>query len=109
VPRADATLQVSVPNYRGALVGVSLDGERRGEIITAPYVCKLTGVSAGKHTITLTLFGNRFNTFGALHNCDPVTDWFGPMYWRSTGENWTDDYLVRSVGIMTPPRIDLEV
>ena len=107
VPEDSATLQVSVPDYCGALVGVSLDGERRGKIITAPYACTLTDVSAGTHTVSLTLFGNRFNTFGALHNCDPDTDWFGPMYWRSTGENWTYDYLVRPVGILTSPMVEL--
>ncbi len=96
----DGTLRVTVPRYRGALVAVSLDGERRGEIITAPYALNIDGVAAGDHTLTLTLFGNRFNTFGALHNCDPVTDWYGPNYWRSTGDDWTDAYLVRDTGIL---------
>ncbi len=101
----DGALKVLVPCYRGALVAVELDGKRRGEVVIAPYTCQIDGVAAGDHTLTLTLYGNRFNTFGALHNCDPVTDWYGPNYWRSTGENWTYEYLVRDTGILSAVRL----
>lgn len=101
-----ATVQVHVPCYRGAAVNVEVDGVPAGNVTFAPYLCTLADLSAGKHIITLTLYGNRFNSFGQLHlaNAGPGY-WYGPDSWRTGGEGWTYEYRVRPFGILEPPTL----
>ncbi len=101
----DGDVRVHVPQYRGALVEVSLDGRHCGEIIYAPYDCVLSGISAGRHTLTLKVYGNRFNSFGQLHLCDPDFTWMGPDSYRTTGDAWCPEYRPRPFGILTSPGI----
>ncbi len=109
VPEDGTVLQVRVPAYRGALVGVALDGVPCGRIVTAPYTCTVEAVSAGEHTLTLTLYGNRYNTFGALHNLNTRDGWYGFMYWRSEGDAWCYEYRPRETGILASPTVSLSV
>ena len=104
MPR-DGALKLRVPYYRGALVGVSVDGVRKGSIILPPYECVVENVSAGKHTLELTLFGNRHNSFGALHMVNSSTRWFGPGAWRTEGDDWCYEYRTKPFGILKSPTI----
>ncbi len=98
-------LLVHISHYRGALIGVSLDGKRVGSIIFDPYVLRIPGVPAGKHRLTLTLFGNRYNTFGELHLSDSTREWHGPDAWRTSGDAWSYEYRFRPAGILKSPVI----
>ena len=101
----DGTIEIEASCYRGALIGVSLDGQRVGRIVLPPYRLRIDGVKAGKHTLTLTLFGNRHNSFGALHKVNDGDLWYGPPAWRSTGAGWCYEYRTRPLGIMKSPII----
>lgn len=98
-------IRVHVPQYRGALVEVLLDGERKGYIIYAPYDCIIKNVTAGEHILVLKVYGNRFNSFGQIHLCNPNFTWFGPDSYRTEGDNWCLEYIPRPFGIMTSPVI----
>lgn len=91
--------------YRGSLVDVALDGQLMGSIIYAPYEMLLPAVPKGGHTLTLTLYGNRVNSFGAVHNCDESFFWFGPDSWRTQGSKWSYEYQLRKTGILKSPEI----
>ena len=56
----------------------------------------------GEHEIEVTAFGSRFNGFGTLHNANPNYKWYGPDAFRTTGDDWTDNYLVRPSYITSP-------
>lgn len=99
---------VHVSHYRGALIGVSLDGQRVGSIIFDPYVLRIPAVPAGKHQLTLTLFGNRYNTFGELHLSDNTREWHGPDAWRTSGDAWSYEYRFKPTGILKSPVIITE-
>lgn len=99
---------VRVPHYRGALIGVTLDGKRVGSIVYAPYKFTLKNVEAGEHEIGLILFGNRINTFGAVHNANDAVKWHGPNAWRSIGDEWCDEYRLKRTGILKSPEIIVE-
>lgn len=103
--KKSGSIEVHVPKYRGALIGVSLDGERKGSIIFPPYSLKLSGVEKGKHTVSVTVFGNRHNCFGALHNANDKAKWFGPDIWRTTGDAWCYEYNLRPFGVLKSPVI----
>lgn len=102
---SDGTIEVETSYYRGSLVAVSLDGKRAGRIVFPPYRLKIENVKKGKHTITLTLFGNRHNSFGALHHIKEGHRWFGPNEWRSKGDNWSYEYQLRRLGVLKSPVI----
>lgn len=103
----DCDITVSVGKYRGDLVGVRLDGEYKGNIILPPYRLKIKGVSRGKHTLELVLYGNRHNTFGSLH-CGMGDSYCGPTHWQKNGDEFIYEYQLRDMGIMKTPEIFIE-
>ncbi len=98
-------IQISAPHYRGSLISVSIDGEEKGVIVFDPYILNVDCLEKGKHRVELTLYGNRHNTFGGLHNANEKDIWYGPNYWRTTDEKWTDCYRLKPTGILIKPTI----
>lgn len=103
----DGAVKVHASNYRGSLIGVSLDGVRVGSIVLPPYDCVIENVAKGKHTLELTVYGNRHNSFGALHIVNEAERWFGPGVWRTSGDNWSYEYKLKRFGILKSPIITL--
>ena len=101
----DGAIEIETSYYRGSLVAVAVDGQRKGRIVLPPYRLMINDVEKGKHTVTLTLFGNRHNSFGALHLVNDGELWFGPGAWRSSGSNWCYEYKTRPLGILKSPVI----
>ena len=121
----DCSLLVKCGAYRGAMLSVSLDGTRVGNIAYEPYTLLIPDVKAGRHTLSYTCYGNRFNCFGALHNTNFEDKWAGPGIWRTgdradqinpiraegdaqpnayyASDRWCDEYRVRDLGILTAP------
>lgn len=96
---------VRVPAFSAPVLKVWAD-DREGSLVAfSPHRASLGVMEKGKHTIHICLYGNRFNGFGTLHNANTNYTWYGPDSFRTTGENWTDGYCLRPVGIMTPPEI----
>ncbi len=98
---------IHAPHYRGALIRVELDGKDVGVIAYSPYTIQLRDIPAGKHSIAFTLFGNRYNSFAALHNADLKEKWAGPNLWRTTGDKWCYEYRLKETGILSSPVIEL--
>jgi hypothetical protein len=107
---SDCDLQISIPHYRGAIIGVSLDGKDQGRICFSPFTLDIKDVKKGNHKLTLTLFGTRYNTFSALHNlnADKKRIYIGPDYWRSENEAWDYGYHTRPMGILATPTIKIK-
>lgn len=101
----DASLIVEVPQFRNPILSVTLDGDEKGKIAFAPYRLELGGVKGGKHILDITAFGNRVNTFGAVHNCNRSVEWFGPDAWRTSGSSWAYEYQLKPTGILIGPRL----
>ena len=96
-------LALQISRFRCSLLKILVDGRDCGRIMTAPYGVSLGTVTKGRHTLEIVAFGNRFNTFGALHNCNAAESWAGPNYWRSTGTAWSYEYQLRKTGILKTP------
>ncbi len=103
----NGALEIETSYYRGALIGVALDGQRVGRIVLPPYKLEIPNVSKGKHTVTLTLFGNRHNCFGALHKVNDGDLWYGPPAWRTEGNEWCYEYKTRPFGILKSPVVKI--
>ena len=98
------TLKVRASHYRGALLGMSVDGGEEKPVAYAPYAASFPGLDQGEHCLTVTVYGTRVNGFGAVHNADETTTWFGPNCWRSEGDSWCYEYRLRPQGLLTAPR-----
>jgi len=92
-------------HFAQPLLGVAMDGTDRGLIALSPWRASLGRPAAGTHRVDITAYGNRVNTFGALHNCDYASVWYGPGAWRSEGCAWTNEYRLRDSGVMAAPRV----
>ncbi len=102
------SIRIRIPSYRGACVGIELDGETQNQyIIQAPFEFTFTDLAKGKHEIALILYGNRYNTLSHLHDACKEDDCRSfPLLWRTEGENWIYDYQLRPMGILEKPEIE---
>lgn len=100
------TLTIRVPQYRGSVLGMEMDGVRQEDMAYAPYEYTFTNLQPGEHEVGITVYGNRVNGFGCVHNCDDSTSWFGPDCWRSEGVRWCYEYRLRKSGLLVSPQIE---
>ena len=98
-------LTVTAPRYRGVLQTATLDGGAEQALIFPPYTAALGHPAAGSHTLDMTLYGHRRNSFGPIHLADQTTRWIGPDAWRTAGGEWNDNYMLTEEGILTPPTV----
>ncbi len=98
----DYILEVS--KYRAPVLEVFLDNQKLCNLAFSPYRLDL-GTLEGRHRIAITAYGSRINAFGALHNCDENTVWFGPGAWRTDGNSYSYEYNLKRCGILTSPKI----
>lgn len=99
---------VSFPKFKAPLLSVALDGRDCAKVAFAPFRAELGILAAGEHRLDITVFGNRVNAFGPLHNSDEGRRWFGPTAWRSAGEKWAYEYQLKPAGILVAPLLNGE-
>ena len=100
VEEKDTDYSVHIPNFKAPALAVFLDGKKVGLIAYAPNQLCLGRITPGQHELKIRLYGNRFNGFGTLHNANDEYMWYGPDSYRTMGDDWTDCYQLRPVGIM---------
>ena len=94
-------IRLTVSDYVGALITLN-NGQ---EIIYPPYNA-WADVPVGDSILDITLFGNRQNSFGHVHYADRSLEWIGPYAWRSEGDQWSYDYVLRKLGIICVPVVE---
>lgn len=97
-----------IPHMASPVAAVRADGAEAGKIAWAPRRVKLPYLKAGEHLIEVTAFGSRFNGFGTLHNANPDYKWYGPDAFRTVGDEWTDNYLLRPSYLLSPVELTEE-
>ena len=98
-------LRVRSSRYRGVMQSVSVDGDEEMPMIYPPYTVEFEKLAPGRHTINITLYGHRRNSFGPVHLTDLQERWIGPDAWRTEGEKWSYDYILCEEGILVTPEI----
>ncbi len=96
-------LSLRSAQYRGVLQTAALDGGEEIGVIYPPYTVSLGKPAAGDHTVDLTLYGHRRNSFGPVHKTDLNNLWIGPDAWRTVGEGWNYGYVLCEEGILSLP------
>lgn len=97
-------ITLRAPQYRGAVLEVTLDGKAQGLIAYAPYVLHMDA-QPGAHRLGIKVYGNRVNAFGPVHNCDRTWPYYGPNSWHTTGAQWSYAYRLWPMGLLTEPYI----
>ena len=93
----------NAPHYRGGLITLECEGQKEA-IIYEPYCAELQ-LPAGEHIVNLTLYANRHNSFGCIHNADRNMWWLGPNSWRTEGNAWCYEYVLKEMGILSTPTV----
>ncbi len=97
---------ISIPQFVAPLLSLSVDGQSAGKIITEPRMLVLPPLDPGTHSLSITSFGNRENSFGTIHLPDEVTTWFGPNEFRTDRPGWwMNEYNVKRMGVLTVPQV----
>ncbi len=102
---ADCSMKVHLGKYSGALCRVALDEEAAQPLAFAPYDLTFRKVKKGVHTLKITVCGNRFNTFGCVHNCADLFSWYGPDCWRTDADWWSYEYQLKKAGLLISPKV----
>ena len=104
----DGNKIIEINKYRGSVITVDVDGRRAGTIAYPPYRLPLGKLPKGEHEIAVTIYGNRMNSFGTLHNVEEDLPYCSPHRWRDEGRLFTPEYLLVETGILNSPRIITE-
>jgi hypothetical protein len=102
-PKSNVSMKAQY--FKNPLLSVIVDDKVAGNIAFAPYTIELGSLSAGEHDLKITAYGNRYNTFGQLHNCDTKYTWFGSCSWRTIGDRWSEEYQLKENGILCSPKL----
>lgn len=95
---------VRVPQYRGGLVKILVDGKDCGNIAFSPYTLRVR-CAPGEHRLEWKLYGTRQNGFAQLHHTQGVYFYQSPNSWRSAGDLWSYEYRLKPAGILKSPEI----
>lgn len=102
----DGEYCIRIPQFKAPVIRVWIDGVDRGIIAYAAHRLNPQRLKKSIHKARVVMYGNRFNSFGALHNANENYLWYGNGSYRTTGDEWTYDYMLRSVGIMSEIEIE---
>ncbi|PWT73150.1 MAG: hypothetical protein C5B60_08590 [Chloroflexi bacterium] len=100
-----AHFALHISHFAAPLLDLAVDGQPPAPLAFAPYTCEVGLLAIGAHTVDITTYGNRVNTFGSLHHPPKHPAWYGPNIWRTEGDEWTDEYQLRPQGILSAPHV----
>ena len=105
--KEDGDAYIKCGGFRGPVIRAFVDGEDAGVIAIQPYTLKVENLKAGKHKLEFKLYGNRSNSFNALHNINPDDYWSGAIYWDTPDGMWSYEYNLKEFGILHSPIIEI--
>lgn len=112
----DCDAIINIGTYSGTAMRVYVDDKDMGILAYAPYEITVKDLKKGEHELKVTLYGNRYNSFGSIHLNDTKLEWFGPNAWdfnyTNTIDNscpceytWKYEYNLKPFGILASPII----
>jgi hypothetical protein len=101
VTTAGLLIGVQVADFASPVLELGRPDGAMGTIYMAPYALELQAGLSG--TLLLTAYGNRHNAFGPVHCPREKVKWYGPQAWRTTGDEWSDEYCVIPFGVLSAP------
>ncbi|MDD5678801.1 MAG: glycosyl hydrolase [Kiritimatiellae bacterium] len=95
---------IRVPDWRGVVARISVNGKNAGIIAWAPYEVDITDclTEAGPSELCLEIFSHRRNSHGPLHHAQKWPLWTGPAEFTSEGNLWHEAYQLVPCGLLAP-------
>ncbi|KAK9458432.1 hypothetical protein V1511DRAFT_520156 [Dipodascopsis uninucleata] len=103
--KKDGHVALEIPHFKAPLIKVSVDDKHYEPLAFPPFQLDLGFLLTGKHVARLEVFANNQNPFGAIHMPNSELKYFSPGVWRSSGFNWSYEYVTSTMGILTAPKI----
>ncbi len=101
---SEQTCEAILSSWQGVALGITWDLHAEELFYTLPgnqrSVCKL---AAGKHTLQVTVYGNRRNAFGPFY-CNQRPSWVGPYEFSLTEKSEKD---LIELGLFAKPEINI--
>ncbi len=94
-------ISIRVPHFVSPVLEVAVDQKQKGLIAYAPHLLRVGELEEGEHELTICAYGNRFNSFGTLHNCNDEYKWYGPDSYRTKAGEWSEAWCLRPFGILS--------
>ena len=96
---------LEVPDWKGALVKVYVNGKKAGNIAWRPYEVDITDfVAKGRNKVDIEVVGTRRNLLGPLHHNEKYPNWTGPGEFKRE-EKWTNEYVKFPYGLTGGPSV----
>ena len=105
----DCDAYLTLSSFAAPCAAVILDGEDIGTIAFSPYKIKLKNLKKGKHRLEFIVYGNRHNSFGALHMVTFEEVYINSCSWNFETDdrcNYKYEYELRRFGIIASPKIE---
>ncbi len=103
----DNKLKIDIPAFGGSFAKVIVDGKCIKTLCTPPYETIINKHNYGQDVLELIIevCSHRKNTFGPLHAVGQSNrpGWIGPDEFVTTGDRWTNDYVLTPCGLLEPP------
>lgn len=90
-------VSVKASGFGGAFI--KLHGKEEAAIAFPPYQAELEDLRGIEVVLT------RRNTFGPLHQCPKEAPSYGPGNFMTTGEGWSDAYMLYPQGLLEKPEV----
>ena len=95
---------LELPSWQGVLAKVRVNGRYAGTIAWPPYELDITDtLREGTNRLEIQVISSRRNLLGPLHNVERYPRWTGSGQFVTTGEAWTEDYVLLPYGLMEDP------
>jgi hypothetical protein len=97
---------LQIPDFGGAALAVRVNGADAGVVAWPPWELDITDLLSGRRDhIEIEVLGTRRNSHGPLHLKANHPAVVGPGTFRTTGEEWQDEYNLAPAGLLKPPRL----
>jgi hypothetical protein len=100
---------LELPSWEGVLAKVWVNGRLCGRVAWPPYRVRITpALGPGSNEVAIEIVGSRRNLLGPLHLTEKYPTWTGAGQFKTSGNEWTDEYVKLPYGLTEPPVISVE-
>lgn len=106
--KAGERVFVQAGDFKGSLIRVLVNGKQAGFMPWPPYELDITdSLVDGMNEISLQVYGSRRNTLGPLHQRNPNPPAIGPENFLTSGEDWSEAYVLKPCGLLASPTLSI--
>ncbi len=100
---------LNIPEYRGSLINVRVNGATAGAMLWRPNELEITNFMKGAESLLeIEVISHRRNSHGPLHYGEKWPRRTGPEQYLAENQSWQDEYQFVPCGMMKPPEVTVK-